>query len=178
VGRILGCCEVKIASGGAGAEGEIMVTGLIVMLGYSKDPAQTAATMSDGWFRTGDIGRMDADGYLYATGRLKNMILLSNGKNIYPEEIEGKISMHPSVDDAVVYCSDDGVIALEYYSSSGKVEGMERFVEQVNAELPMYAQIGRVRFRGSPFPKTTTKKIKRKDFLQSESVAHKSGVSG
>jgi len=143
-----------------------LVKGDNVMLGYYKDNQKTAENIQNGWFKTGDVGRIDKDGYLYITGRIKNMILLSNGKNIYPEEIEERIKLHHAVDEAVVYCSSNEVIVLEYYSALGELEDIDSFVEEVNDNLPIYAQIGKVKVRSTPFPKTTTQKIKRDKLSQ------------
>lgn len=166
VGRILSCCDIRIDAQSSDSEGEILVKGDNVMLGYYKDNQKTAENIQNGWFKTGDVGRIDKDGYLYITGRIKNMILLSNGKNIYPEEIEERIKLHHAVDEAVVYCSSNEVIVLEYYSALGELEDIDSFVEEVNDNLPIYAQIGKVKVRSTPFPKTTTQKIKRDKLSQ------------
>jgi long-chain acyl-CoA synthetase len=131
------------------------------MLGYCDAPDLTAEVMAGGWFRTGDIGRIDSDGFLHITGRVKNMILSSNGKNVYPEEIEERIKMNPLIEEAVVYAGEGGAITLEYYASGGEVPGVAEFVEGVNDNLPMYAQISKIAYRPNPFPKTSTQKIQR-----------------
>ena len=156
VGKPMGYNQVSI-----GLEGEIMVKGDNVMLGYYKDPEKTRDAICDDWFKTGDIGMIDEDGYLYITGRLKNMILLSNGKNVYPEEIEERVRLHDQIDDAVVYCPDNDIITLQYYSSEGDINDIDLFISKVNQDLPIYAQIGKVIARDTPFPKTTSQKIKR-----------------
>ena len=104
VGLVLPCDEIKIADPNDNGEGEIRVKGPNVMLGYYKEPQATMEAFdSEGYFRTGDFGRIDEQGALYITGRLKNLIILSNGKNVYPEEIEKVFSGIPGVQDAVVY---------------------------------------------------------------------------
>ena len=87
------------------------------------------------------------------------MILLSNGKNVYPEEIEERVRIHSQIDEAVVYCHDDSVITLQYYSAGGSINDIEPFIKSINQDLPIYAQIGKVIARTTPFPKTTTQKI-------------------
>ena len=154
VGRPLGYNQVKISS-----EGEILVKGDNVMLGYYNDPEKTNETICNGWFKTGDIGTIDKDGYLYITGRLKNLILLSNGKNVYPEEIEERVRRHDQIDDAIVYCSDNDIITLQYYSPEGDINDINLFLDKVNHDLPIYAQIGKVIPRDTPFQKTTSQKI-------------------
>ena len=99
--------EIKIRNPDENGEGEICVKGPHVMLGYYKNPEATAAVFDEeGFFRTGDYGRLDEDGWLYITGRLKNLIVLSNGKNVYPEEIEAEISKVFGVNECVVYAGE------------------------------------------------------------------------
>ncbi len=103
VGRILSCNEVKIINEDENGEGEILVKGTNVMAGYYKNEVETNKVIIDGWFNTGDIGKIDKDGFLFITGRKKNLIILSNGKNIYPEELEMLLLTIPYVNEALVY---------------------------------------------------------------------------
>lgn len=142
-------------------EGEILVRGPIVMLGYYNNPEATAATFEGDWFRTGDIGRIDEDGFIFITGRKKNIIITPNGKNVYPEEIEAVIQKVDGVGEVLVF-DDNGLICAEIYTEL--VEEKERIkteVQALNKELPSYKQIQKVVFRDTEFEKTTTKKIKR-----------------
>lgn len=152
IGKVLKGCEVKII------DGEICVKGDIVMLGYYKDPEATAATFDGEWFRTGDLGYFDDDGFLYINGRKKNLIILNNGKNVSPEELEVLISNIENVEEVVVYGEDD-LIAAEIYAEDKT--GIEEGIAIINETLPKYKRINRIKFRDTEFEKTTTKKIKR-----------------
>lgn len=174
-GREISCCRVKIDSPDENEEGEIMVKGDNVMLGYYRNEEATRAVMSDGWFRTGDIGRFDSDQFLYITGRIKNIIVLKNGKNIYPEEIEGYIYKIPYVKEVVVYGGgaeqgDEVSIACEIFPNAERaaennitdVEGVIRKeIGKINSELSYYKRVTTILFRDREFDKTTSKKIKR-----------------
>lgn len=177
VGVPLPCMEVRIVTPNETGEGEIAVRGPNVMLGYYRDPCLTAEVMdADGYFYTGDIGRMDADGVLYVTGRSKNLIILANGKNVYPEEIETELSSIPGVSDVVVYegksrrgSVHDRIVA-EFYADdtalrSAAVSDAEAYfraaVETYNRTAVPYKKIGLVRVRTEAFPKNTLRKIQR-----------------
>ena len=164
--------------------GEIVVKGSCVMQGYFEDPEATAAVLQDGWFRTGDYGYQDADGYLYITGRKKNVIVLNNGKNVFPEEIEEYLEKIELIAEcAVVGRSDDDgnvvVTALIYpnftlasekgLGSDLKVIGEEikKEIAVLNRSLPAFKQIRGIEMRRTEFEKTTTKKIKRYTIQQS-----------
>ncbi len=157
-------------------EGEICVKGSNVMLGYYKNPTATAeAFTEDGWFRTGDVGYMDKDGYIYITGRKKFVIVLENGKNVFPEEIEEYIANQCSVAESVVLGRKDAdgnlvLTALVYpkleaFSDSTDHEAIERTIraefDKMNKKLVSYKQIRNIEFRYTEFEKTTSKKIKR-----------------
>jgi long-chain acyl-CoA synthetase len=161
VGRVLNCCSVKIGNYVDDDRGELWIKGDNVMRGYYKNNEVTDLAMEDGWFKTGDIGYVDSDNFLYLTGRLKNMIVLSNGKNLYPEEIEDKAKGILHVSDLIVYCEDKKTITLEYYSETGEISEIEPKIKQINKMLPLYSQIGRVVYKEKPFEKTTTHKIRR-----------------
>ena len=168
--------EVKILDPDENGEGEIAYKGPNVMMGYYKEPEATAAVFTeDGYFKTGDLGRLDEDGWVYITGRLKNLIILSNGKNVYPEEIECEISRIPGVNEVVVYAGesqkkDVEVIVAEIYPDSEKLESMgvsdvqkyfEEEVRKVNSRTVSYKAVGKVKIRLTEFEKNTSKKIVR-----------------
>ena len=174
VGRPLPCLEVKIACPAEDGTGEILVKGRTVMMGYYNAPEKTAEVMEDGWFHTGDLGFIDHRGYLSITGRCKNLIVLDNGKNVYPEELENLIMNIPYIAEVVVrgIKDDNGktVILAEMFLNKDKVKEMGGTPEEskiladirtVTSELPMYKQIAKIQLRDMEFEKTTTKKIKR-----------------
>lgn len=152
IGLPLECCEVKIQ------DGEICVKGDLVMAGYYKDEAATKKVLTDGWFHTGDLGYLDKDGFLFITGRKKNLIILSNGKNVAPEELEEKLLDIAGVKEVVVYVQDN-LITAEIFADDK--DGIGESVATLNRELPGYKRIQKVKFRDSEFEKTTTKKIRR-----------------
>ncbi len=149
--------EVKIV------DGEVWVKGDIVSSGYYKEPELTAEVFVDGWFNTGDIGCLDEDGLLYITGRTKNLIILSNGKNVSAEELEKVIYQLDYVAEVVVFAKDDKICAEAFLdSASGKTEeDLKKDILEINRSLASYKNIGTVLVRDSEFPKTSTKKIKR-----------------
>jgi long-chain acyl-CoA synthetase len=170
----------------ATGEGEIVIKGPTVMKGYFRDPERTASVFTaDGWFRSGDLGVFDKDGYLYIKGRLKNMILGPNGKNIYPEELESIISEFDLVLESLVYEQDNQIVSrihLNYeeveriLSSVGKREAqlrrevatlLDHLKQQINQRLPTYARIQRIIEQREPFEKTPTQKIKRHLYVTS-----------
>ncbi len=152
IGLPLPCCDVKIQ------DGEICVKGSLVMVGYFQDEAATAAAIQDGWFHTGDLGYLDEDGFLFITGRKKNLIILSNGKNVSAEELEAQILQIARAEEVVVY-EEDGHITAEIFSET--TDGIREEIMALNQKLPSYKRIQRVKFREIPFEKTTTRKIKR-----------------
>ncbi|MCR5825409.1 MAG: AMP-binding protein [Oscillospiraceae bacterium] len=175
VGQALPGVSVRIDRKGEDEEGEICVKGDIVMLGYHNLAAETSAAMQDGWFHTGDIGKTDRDGFLYVTGRIKNLIILSNGKNVSPEELETYLGRIPGVQEVMVSAADNRLTAEiapdEDYCKSLE-DPQEYFQEQIlrlNRRLPPYKAIASVRLRDTAFRKTTTKKIIRQ---QKEDHAH------
>ena len=159
-------------------EGEIIVKGDNVMLGYYNDPDATDAVLRDGWFYTGDLGRIDTRGALYICGRRKNVIVTSTGKNIYPEELETRLAQFDSVGEALVLEAmrgDEPCVKAKIYPnatvlreklghapSADEVQGEVRAVVQaVNAQMPGYKHIKVVEILTEPLEKTTTQKIKR-----------------
>ena len=153
--------EVKVDSPNSEGEGELLVRGDIVMMGYYNNPEATENAFSDGWFKTGDIGRVDEDGFIYITGRRKNIIILSNGKNVYPEEIEAVILGVDGVDECLVYGKNDMLCAEVYTTVPEEKDRIKRDIQALNDTLPSQKHIRNISFRDTEFEKTTTKKIKR-----------------
>ncbi len=186
-GRVLDGLQVMIDKEHPDDEtGEICVKGPNVMLGYYKNQQATDEVLSNrGWFATGDCGWMDENRFLYITGRKKNVIVLENGKNVFPEEIEEYLSQVPFIADCIV-CSREGVdkkqvlTAVIYpdYDRAKKeksLESEEDFKEffkseilSINKKIASFKQIRNIEIRKSPFPKTTTLKIKRHQVKESE----------
>lgn len=161
VGLAIPDVEVKVDSPNEEGEGELLVKGDIVMMGYYNNPEATAAAFDGEWFRTGDIGKVDKDGFIFITGRKKNIIILSNGKNIYPEELEAVILTVEGVTEVLVYGKDDVICAEVYTETPQEKDRIKKDIQALNATLPSQKQIQRVEFRDTEFEKTTTKKIKR-----------------
>lgn len=142
-------------------EGELMIRGPNVMKGYYKRPEKTAAVLDDeGWFHTGDRGRIDADGYVWVEGRASRTIVLSSGKKVAPEELEDKLMLLPGILEALV--SGEGEsreIKAEIYASIPE-ESVRRVVGELNLSLPVYQRIHTIEIRKEPFPRTTSGKIK------------------
>lgn len=152
IGLALPCNEVQIV------DGEICVRGENVMLGYYQDETSTEQAMEGGWFHTGDLGYVDEDGFIYITGRKKNLIILDNGENVSPEELEARLLEIPNVLETVV-SAQEGVITAEIYAELP--DGIRESVIALNKSLPPYKHIQRVKFREHEFEKTTTRKIRR-----------------
>ena len=145
------------------------------MMGYYKDEEATAeAFTEDGWFRTGDIGYIDNKGYIFITGRKKNVIILSNGKNVFPEEIEEYLAPIDIISEVVVMSRDNAqgepvitAIAVPNFDlfrdkSDDEIrDAIKKAVDDVNKSLPSYKQIHQVVIRKEPFEKTTSRKIQR-----------------
>ena len=158
VGLPLCCNEVKIAE-----NGEVLVKGDNVMLGYYHNEGENEKVFVDGWFRTGDIGIIDEYGALHITGRMKNLIILGNGENIPAESIEKEIYTIPYVKECIAY-GKNNVIVAEVYLDEEVTDARDRIkmdIQAVNQHLPPIRNVGQVIVRDTEFPKTTTKKIKR-----------------
>ena len=170
--------EVRIASADPGKiPGEIQVRGANVMLGYFKNEEATAESFTtDGWMRTGDMGIIDEDGYLFIKGRCKSMILGPSGQNIYPEEIESVINNMPYVIESLVVENNGKLMALVYpdMDRAGKegldknaiLKKMEENIAAVNVDMPNYSKIAGVRVVPEEFEKTPKKSIKRYMYQQ------------
>ena len=177
VGYVLDIDTVKIDHPNEDGEGEIWVTGPNVMLGYYKDEAATAdAIDSEGYFKTGDYGKLDKNNVLYITGRKKNLIILSNGKNVYPEEIENELVATPGVIDIIVYEGqskrgmEHNAIVAEVYPDKEYIEKnnvtdikahLQKYVDDYNRTAVPYKKIGVLKVRDTEFPKNTLRKIMR-----------------
>ncbi len=181
VGPAVDCCRVRIDSDHVNDkgynEGEILVKGDNVMLGYYKNPEETAKVFTeDGWFRTGDEGYIDEDGYIFITGRKKFVIVLENGKNVFPEEIEEYLGTLSSIAECVVVGrkkkDSDAVVltAIVYPNFSEFAEGtpieqvteaVKEQINKLNHSIVGYKQIRAVEIRTTEFEKTTSRKIKR-----------------
>uniref|UniRef100_UPI0040559F78 AMP-dependent synthetase/ligase n=1 Tax=Acetatifactor sp. TaxID=1872090 RepID=UPI0040559F78 len=159
-GRVVTGCEVKLV------EDEIWVKGPIVMKGYYKNAEATQEVFEDGWFKTGDLGRLDKDSFLYITGRKKNLIILPNGENVSPEELEQRILRIPYVKEVVV-AEKSGLILAEVFLDKEQEPEAEQMIEAdimvMNKTLPAYKRIAKVTVREREFEKTTTRKIKRRN---------------
>ncbi len=182
VGRVLRCVDAKIADPNEDGEGEIRVKGPNVMMGYYKNPEATAQAFDeDGYFRTGDYGRLE-DGILTITGRLKNLIILSNGKNVYPEEIETELCATGGILEIVVYEGQSkrgaayNTIVAEIFPDNDyvKANGIEDVtaylkakIDDYNRTATSYKKIGLLKVRKEEFPKNTLRKIKRFELDQS-----------
>lgn len=174
--------EIKINNPDSDGVGEIFVRGDNVMLGYYKNPKLTQEAFENGWFKTGDLGYFDEDGFLHIAGRKKNVIIAKNGKNVFPEEIEDLLNRSPFIQECMVYGEQDEkhdeVIAAQLvtdaeafieYSEKNNVQITPELVnsiiseeiKKVNKELANYKQIRKFYVRDTEFEKTTTQKIKR-----------------
>ena len=175
VGLPIFALRVRIDNPDANGEGEICVKGPNVMLGYFNNPEATAEVFDkDGFFHTGDYGRLDDEGWIYITGRKKNLIILSNGKNVYPEELEADIQKIAGVAEVVVYAGesrlnkDKETIVAEIFPDADALQAMgvqdaqayfEEQIKKLNAKLPPYKLIKRVKLRDVEFQKNTSRKI-------------------
>ena len=165
--------EVKILSSDPkNIPGEIVTRGTNVMLGYYKNEEATREVLDeDGWYHTGDLGTMSADGHVFIRGRIKNMLLSANGQNVYPEEIEDKLNSMAMVSECIVVQKDNKFIGLVHpdYDEAKKMgfttEDLESIMEQnrqeLNKILPPYSHLSAIRLHEEEFVKTPKKSIKR-----------------
>ena len=158
--------DVRIENPDAGGNGEIAVKGPNVFDGYYGQPEETAKAIRDGWYHTGDIGRIDAEGLLYITGRLKNLIILANGENVAPEELESELEQNPLIGEVIVR-QDDNELAAEIYPKDPDAFDAEteaKLREEIfewTKNYPAFKRITKVMIRKTPFDKTATMKIRR-----------------
>ena len=165
VGKAIPTVQIKIENPNEDGEGEVCVKGDIVMMGYYNNEEATNEVIKDGWFNTGDIGQIIDGDFLRITGRKKNLIILANGKNVYPEELEFLVAHVENVTECLVYEEDD-MIAVEIYTDVEEnreqvKENIKKGVQELNNTLADYKKIRKIKFRSEEFEKTTTKKIKR-----------------
>ena len=193
VGVLLHDVQVRIENANEDQVGEIVVKGPNVMQGYYNNPQATAEVLEDGWYRTGDLGRLDSDGYLSICGRMKNLIVTPNGKNVYPEEVENELLKSRFIAEAMVYGFKVGPMAeevhavihpdqeeLDNYSVKHGVkltmDDVERLIRDevlaASKQLADYKRVKRFTLREDEFPKTTTRKIKRFAVEASVSIQH------
>lgn len=154
VGVATAACEVKII------DGEVCLKSDAVMLGYYKQPEETAKIIQDGWVHTGDLGYLDEEGYLYLNGRKNNLIILSSGENISPEELENILYQNQFIEEAVVIAKEDKLCAYIYCKKTVQ-EQIREYVTECNKNLAMYKRITEIVFTQEPLPKTATGKIMR-----------------
>ena len=163
VGRLLPNCEAKTVNE------ELWVRGSSVMQGYYKMPEETAEALADGWLRTGDLGYVDEEGFVYLTGRKKNLIITKNGENVSPEELENKIGENHLVQEILVRESEGVIEAeifpdLEYAAKKEIIDipaELQKLIDDYNSSAPAYKRVYRLKTRDTEFPKTPSKKIKR-----------------
>ena len=171
--------EIQIIDQDENGIGEIVCRSESVMLGYYQDPEETARVLRNGWLHTGDYGRFDSDGFLYISGRKKNVIVTKNGKNIFPEEVEYYLTGSPYIEEVLVHGVEDErtgdiIVKAEIYPNYEMIqeelgpmtqEEIYRFlkmqIDEINEQMPLYKRVKRFNLRKTEFEKTTTRKIKR-----------------
>ena len=189
-GKLFQFTECKIIDKDDEGNGEICFRGPMVMMGYYKNPEATAASMEDGWFHTGDIGYLDADNYVYITGRKKNVIIAANGKNVFPEELEEKIARSPYVEECMVWAdetSEDRMHRGIYVTLRPDKENIREVlgdradddgavmsllsseIDRLNAEWPDWKRVKHIVIKKGEFEKTTGMKIRR--FVEENKLA-------
>ena len=160
--------------------GELIVKGDNVMLGYYDNPEATDEVMEDGWFHTGDLAYFDEEGYLFITGRKKNVIVMKNGKNVFPEEIENVINFLPYVSESMVFTQNKlndyvlwvkVVLDQEYMRENNLTKDdvqqmFEKDLDEINADMPAYKMVKRFYLSDRPTIKTTTMKTKRREEIK------------
>ena len=163
VGQLLPNCQAKTV------DGELWVKGSSVMQGYYKMPEETAETLENGWLKTGDLGYADEEGFVYLTGRKKNLIITKNGENVSPEELENQLSLNRLVGEVLVRESE-GLIEAEIYPDQEFIKkkhvkdletALQKVIDDYNQGAPLYTRIYRLKIRDTEFEKTTSRKIKR-----------------
>lgn len=163
VGKLLPNCEAKVV------DNELWIKGSSVMQGYYKMPEETSEALSDGWLRTGDLGYVDEDNFVYLTGRKKNLIILANGENVSPEELENELSSSELVKEILVRDKEHVIEAEIFpnydYAKKKRIKDiraeLQAIIDSFNEKLPMYKRIHSLIVRETEFDKTPSKKIKR-----------------
>ena len=184
VGKVFPSVEIKIDDPNEEGIGEIVAKGGNVMLGYYEMPEETEKVLKDGWFYTGDLGKMDEDGFLFITGRKKNVLVLKSGKNVYPEELEEVVNKLPFVSECMVYGKkkeDDLLVSCKIVYSKeffrenmpGATEEeifayMKKEIVQINENLPGYKHIKNLSFQTQALIKTSTAKVKRYEEMKKD----------
>ena len=168
--------QVKIDNPDETGIGEILVKGPNVMLGYYNNPEATKAAFRDGWFCTGDLGKFDKDGSLFITGRIKDLIVLSNGKKVFPEEVEALLNKSDLILESMIYQYNDKVCAKIVYSKDNPIiknmsekeihDAIDIEIKNINKNLPLYKYIREFTITDEPLIKTTTQKIKRHEEMK------------
>lgn len=171
VGKPIPNVNVMINDPDSEGVGEILVHGSNVMLGYYREPELTSETIENGWLHTGDYGRIDRDGFLFITGRKKNVVVLKNGKNIYPEEIEASINTLPYVAESLVFGAgsgenndEDSIVAAEIVIESGLDINEKTIwddIKRINSKMPKYKHVKALSISKEPMIRTATAKVKR-----------------
>jgi long-chain acyl-CoA synthetase len=163
VGQLMPNCEAKVV------DEELWVRGTSVMMGYYQMPKETKEALVDGWLRTGDLGYVDEDGFVYLTGRKKNLIITKNGENVSPEELENKLGTSRLVQEILVR-EAEGVIEAEIFPDLEYVKKqqitdveakLQELIDEYNQSAPSYKKVYRLKVRDTEFEKTPSKKIKR-----------------
>ena len=163
-------------------DGEILVRGSSVMKGYYKMPEETEKTLKNGWLHTGDKGYLDEDGFLFINGRVKNLIIMSNGENVSPEEIENKLSLNDLIAEVIITGENNGLTARIYpdmdnaenmglKSAKDVWRALQKCVDEYNRTQPTYRHITSIVVRKTPFIRNATGKIKRQDALKENEAA-------
>ena len=156
LGKPDGHCEFKLMD-----DGEICLRGGDVMLGYYKDPEETAKVIdAEGWFHTGDLARQDADGYVFMTGRKKNLIILDSGENVSPEELEGLLAKCPAVKECLVKEKGKKICAVVCCEDQDQ-QTVRDFITETNRTLPLYKRMSAVEFSAQPLPRNAMGKLVR-----------------
>ncbi len=179
-GRVLTGFEAKIADAGEDGVGEICIKGPHIMLGYYENEEATKDAIVDGWYYTGDLGYMDDEGYIFITGRKKNVIITKNGKNVFPEEIEYYLSQVPIVAESMVWADEakqgeDVTIVASIFPNVEEIKSqlghepskdeIEQLlwdeIDKINADIPFFKRVKKLKVRDKDFVKNSSKKIKR-----------------
>ncbi len=177
VGKPVKNCQIRIQNG------EIQVKSPSVMMGYYKEPELTKqAFTQDGFFKTGDLGYIDDDGFLHITGRKKNLIILSNGENVSPEQLENDFTDEFLIQDIIVYENSDKIVAQVYpnfqYVQAANLSDISseisKIIQKHNSNFPSYCQIADVKVRKEPFEKTSSNKILRHKYTAPQSISQES----